>query len=155
MGAVPLPPQRGAYSAALCLTRLQGTEKPRPSLPPRPRAPAPPQMQHPAVVLAFERQVLTASLPVAGVVQALGISAMADASDVPYYLAALLCGLYAALGRPLVSSFHQSRGARSIGGAPRPPPADAVVQVRRGGGVKRGRRAATRGVGVGTRRRAL
>ncbi|KAI8462777.1 MAG: hypothetical protein J3K34DRAFT_168086 [Monoraphidium minutum] len=88
------------------------------------------QMQHPAVVLAFERQVLTASLPVAAVVQALGAAAVVDEGDVPYYLAAILCVLYAYMGRPLVSSFHAPRGARSIGGALAPPPREALVQSR-------------------------
>lgn len=91
-------------------------------------------MQHPAVVLAFERQVLTAALPVAGVVQSMGAAALAGAGDAPYYLAAVLCALYAALGRPLVSSFHSSRSARSVGGAGAPPPRDALVQVGGPGG---------------------
>jgi hypothetical protein len=95
-------------------------------------------MQHPAVVLAFERQVLTASLPIAAVVQSLGIAAMTDEGDVPYYLAAILCGLYAFMGRPLVSSFHQARPQRSIGGAGAPPPRDATVQVGRQAHVRRG-----------------
>jgi hypothetical protein len=89
-------------------------------------------MQHPAIVLAFERQVITASLPVAAVVQAMGVAAVTDAGDVPYYLAALLAALYGAMGRPLVSSFHQARPTRSFGGAASVP-RDALVQVGRFG----------------------
>lgn len=86
------------------------------------------QMQHPAVVLAFERQVLTASLPVAAVMQAVGIAAVTDLGDVPYYLCAILCLMYYVLARPLESSFHQSKVGRTIGGQTATP-ADAIVQV--------------------------
>lgn len=86
------------------------------------------QMQYPAVVLAFERQVLTASLPVAAVMQAVGIAAVTDLGDVPYYLCVVLCVLYYALGRPLESSFHQSKAGRAIGGKTATL-ADAIVQA--------------------------
>eukprot|EP00882_Tetradesmus_deserticola_P024360 GHRQ01026620.1.p1 GENE.GHRQ01026620.1~~GHRQ01026620.1.p1 ORF type:complete len:205 (-),score=70.17 GHRQ01026620.1:98-712(-) len=89
------------------------------------------QMQYPAVVLAFERQVLTASLPIAAVMQAIGIAAVTEHADVPYYLAAVLCLLYHMLARPLESSFHQSKAGRAIGGVSATP-ADAIVQVRSG-----------------------
>jgi hypothetical protein len=88
------------------------------------------QMQYPAVVLAFERQVLTASLPIAAVMQAIGIAAVTELGDVPYYLAAVLCLLYHMLGRPLESSFHQTKAGRAIGGVSATP-TDAIVQVRR------------------------
>lgn len=90
------------------------------------------QMQYPAVVLAFERQVLTAALPVAGVMQAIGIAALVDLGDMPYYTAALLCGLYTLLGRPLESSFHAAKGGRTVGGVASASPPEAVVQVRAG-----------------------
>lgn len=86
------------------------------------------QMQYPAVVLAFERQVLTASLPIAAAMQAIGIAAVAELGDVPYYLAAVLCLLYHMLARPLESSFHQSKAGRAIGGAAAAS-ADATIQV--------------------------
>jgi hypothetical protein len=74
------------------------------------------QMQYPAVAVVFERQVVTASLPVAAVVQAIGIASLVDVAEVPYYLAAVLTVLYHALGRPLASSFHAGRPAASLGG---------------------------------------
>ncbi|WIA13369.1 hypothetical protein OEZ85_006949 [Tetradesmus obliquus] len=85
------------------------------------------QMQYPAVVLAFERQVLTASLPIAAAMQAIGIAAVAELGDVPYYLAAVLCLLYHMLARPLESSFHQSKAGRAIGGVAAAS-ADATIQ---------------------------
>ncbi len=45
-------------------------------------------LQHPAVAIVFERCVLTASLPVAAVMHALGLALVAPVADVPYYLAA-------------------------------------------------------------------
>ncbi|KAF8058100.1 hypothetical protein HT031_005760 [Scenedesmus sp. PABB004] len=87
------------------------------------------QMQYPAVVLAFERLVLTAALPVAAGMHAVGIAALTELSDVPYYLSAALCGAYHLLGRPLESSFHAAKAGRAIGGGGgAPPPPDAVVQ---------------------------
>lgn len=86
------------------------------------------QMQYPAVVLAFERQVLTASLPVAAVMHAIGIAAVTELGDVPYYLCAVVCLLYHLLARPLESSFHQTKAARAIGGAAATP-SEAIVQV--------------------------
>lgn len=75
------------------------------------------QIQHPAVALAFERQVITAAAPVAGAALAVVAAAFVDAGDVPYYLAVALCALYAMMGRPLPSSFHAARPApRAIGG---------------------------------------
>jgi hypothetical protein len=91
------------------------------------------QMQHPAVVLAFERLLLTGLLPVAAGMQTLGLSAMAQPSELPYYLAALLCGLYQLFGRPLSSSFHATKSGRAIGGGGgggSSIAAEAVVQVR-------------------------
>lgn len=64
--------------------------------------------------------------------QAVGIAAFADLGDVPYYLCAVLCGLYHALAQPLESYFHQQlKAARAIGGAASAAPSEAVVQVRR------------------------
>lgn len=62
--------------------------------------------------------------------QAIGIAAFADLGDVPYYLCAVLCGLYHALAQPLESSFHQQlKAARAIGGGAAAVPSEAVVQV--------------------------
>eukprot|EP00879_Flechtneria_rotunda_P012843 GHRR01013409.1.p1 GENE.GHRR01013409.1~~GHRR01013409.1.p1 ORF type:complete len:1004 (+),score=317.90 GHRR01013409.1:346-3357(+) len=85
------------------------------------------QMQYPAVVLAFERQVLTATLPVAAVMHAIGIAAVTELGDVPYYICAALCLMYHFLARPLESSFHQPKAGRAIGGVTRSA-AEAVVQ---------------------------
>jgi hypothetical protein len=87
------------------------------------------QLQYPAVVLAFERQVITAAMPVGTAVQAIGISSLVDAPNVPYWVAALMCLLYHQLGRPLVSSFHSGKQERSYGGAEAAPPAAAIIQV--------------------------
>lgn len=65
------------------------------------------------------------------VLQAVGIAAFSDLGDVPYYLCAVLCGLYHALAQPLESSFHQQfKAARAIGGGASATPSEAVVQVR-------------------------
>jgi hypothetical protein len=70
--------------------------------------------------------------------QAVGIAAFADLGDVPYYLYAVLCGLYHALAQPLESSFHQQvKAARAIGGGALKPPSEAVVQVSRLAGRRR------------------
>jgi hypothetical protein len=67
-----------------------------------------------------------------GVLQTVGIAAFSDLDDVPYYLCAVMCGMYHVLGQPLESSFHQQlKTARAIGGggAAAGPPKEAVVQV--------------------------
>ena len=87
------------------------------------------QIQYPAVVLAFERQVVTASVPLSAAIITMGISSLVEEADVPYYVAALLCLLYQQLGRPLMSSFHSTKVQRSYGGTITPPPKEAIVQV--------------------------
>jgi len=63
--------------------------------------------------------------------QAIGIAALSDMGDVPYYLCAVLCGLYQVLAQPLESSFHQQlKAARAIGGGSAATPSEAIVQVR-------------------------
>lgn len=63
--------------------------------------------------------------------QAIGIAALSDMGDVPYYLCAVLCGLYQVLAQPLESSFHQQvKAARAIGGGAATTPSEAIVQVR-------------------------
>jgi hypothetical protein len=58
----------------------------------------------------FERIVLTASFPVSSIMLVLGLAGLLDSpSDIPYYMAVLLCGLYAALALPLPSSFFTAR----------------------------------------------
>jgi hypothetical protein len=77
--------------------------------------------------------------------QAVGIAAFADLGDVPYYLCAVLCGLYHALAQPLESSFHQQlKAARAIGGGAQTTPSEAVVQVT---GVRKGGRDGMRPAG--------
>lgn len=74
-------------------------------------------MHHPAVALVFERCVITGSLPAAAMMNTLGLAVLVAPSDTPFYLAAILSILYAALGTPLVSSFHNARAvAAAIGG---------------------------------------
>ncbi|KAJ9506464.1 hypothetical protein QJQ45_019460, partial [Haematococcus lacustris] len=68
-------------------------------------------MQHPAVSLVFERLVVTATFPLAATLGTLGLAALVDASDLAFYQAVLLCGLYLTLGLPLPSSFHASPAA--------------------------------------------
>jgi hypothetical protein len=76
------------------------------------------QLRHPALVLALERLVVSASVPVGAAVQTLGGAALltGDLSAAPYVLLLALVALYHALARPLVSSFHVCRG-RAVGGS--------------------------------------
>jgi hypothetical protein len=65
-------------------------------------------------------------------VQTIGIAAVTELSDVPYYLCAVLCALYHLLARPLESSFHpQAKASRAIGGGGAAIPCEALVQVGR------------------------
>jgi len=86
-------------------------------------------MQHPAVALVFERCVITAALPAAAMMHTLGLAVLVAPGDVPYYLAAILCILYAALGTPLVSSFHNARAAAPAIGGGSPGPRKAAVRA--------------------------
>jgi hypothetical protein len=84
------------------------------------------------LVPALSKPVPVLAAPCVNVctIQAVGIAAFAELGDVPYYLCAVLCGLYHALAQPLESSFHQQlKGARAIGGAASTAPSEAVVQV--------------------------
>ncbi|GLC46128.1 hypothetical protein PLESTB_001193000 [Pleodorina starrii] len=93
------------------------------------------QMQYPAAAIYFERCVLTASLPLAGVVHCLGLATFVPYSDVPYYLAVVLVALYYMLGRPLMSSFYNVKaGPAALGGGPAVGP-EAVVQTRADGAL--------------------
>ncbi|KXZ48748.1 hypothetical protein GPECTOR_25g332 [Gonium pectorale] len=93
------------------------------------------QMQYPAAAIYFERLLLTASLPLAALLQPLGLATFVSYSDVPYYLGVLLAGLYYMLGRPLVSSFYNLKaGPGGIGGGPAIGP-EAVVQKRADGAL--------------------
>lgn len=67
---------------------------------------APLQLQYPAVVLAFEKLLLTGCIPVGGAVITWGLASGVGMSNAPYFLAAILCGLYFLLARPLPSSFQ-------------------------------------------------
>ena len=66
------------------------------------------QMQYPVVVLAFEKLLLGASVPVAATLQAWGLVSAVGASVAPFYLAVVLCGLYYLCALPVQSSFHQA-----------------------------------------------
>jgi hypothetical protein len=67
------------------------------------------QLQYPAVVLAFEKLLLTGCIPVAAAVITWGLAAGVGMSNAPFFLATILCGLYFLFGRPLPSSFHSSK----------------------------------------------
>jgi hypothetical protein len=74
------------------------------------------QMKYPAVVVAFERLVISTSFPVASVALTLGIAALAPPSTTPFYVLILTASLYYALCRPLPSSFQTP--SRPVSGKP-------------------------------------
>lgn len=88
------------------------------------------QIQYPAVALVFERYVLTASLPVASIMHALGLALFVDYSDIPYYLAVILGGLYYSLGLPLRSSFYNAKTSGPAMGGGKAAGSESIVQVR-------------------------
>lgn len=69
------------------------------------------QLQYPAVVLAFEKLLLTGCVPVAASVLTWGLASGVGMSNSPYFLGAILCGLYFLFGRPLPSSFQAVKDA--------------------------------------------
>ena len=73
------------------------------------------QLQYPVVVLAFEKLLLGACLPVAATVQAWGVIAALGLAIAPFCLALILAGLYCLLALPLPSSFAGSSRKQSIG----------------------------------------
>lgn len=75
------------------------------------------QLQYPAVVLAFEKLLVVGCIPVAATVQAWGAAAGAGMHSAPFFLAAILCGLYYLFGLPMPSSFHVAPRRTSVGGA--------------------------------------
>lgn len=75
------------------------------------------QMQYPAVAIVFERILVTGAMPIAAIMHSLALALVVEAADIPYFLAASLCGLYYSLGRPLASSFSNAKAAQvAIGG---------------------------------------
>ena len=76
------------------------------------------QLQYPAVVVAFEKMLLTSCLPTAGAVMYLGLIVHNGIGTAPYITALILCGMYALFARPLPSSFYISPHSVSTGGAP-------------------------------------
>jgi hypothetical protein len=75
------------------------------------------QMQYPAVAIMFERILITGATPLASIMHTLALALVVEAADVPFFLAASMCLLYFLLGRPLTSSFSNSKaGPPSIGG---------------------------------------
>ncbi|WPT14438.1 hypothetical protein PSENEW3_00000568 [Picochlorum sp. SENEW3] len=76
------------------------------------------QLQYPAVVVAFEKMLLTSCLPTAGAVMYLGLIVHNGIATAPYITALILCGMYALFARPLSSSFYISPHSVSTGGAP-------------------------------------
>ena len=75
------------------------------------------QLQHPALTLAFEKLLLSASMPVGAAIQTWSFVAAVGASPAAFYLLALLAAMYFALALPLPSSFHKADAVGSaIGG---------------------------------------
>lgn len=75
------------------------------------------QLEYPPVALAFERLLLSATLPVGAAVQTWGIMSAVGASAAAYYLAVLLALMYYALVLPLPSSFYKTQAGHAIGEA--------------------------------------
>ena len=76
------------------------------------------QIQYPAVVIAFERVLLTSCLPTCGTVMYWGLVEYSGMETAPFFVAGLLCAMYAFFGRPLQSSFYISSHRISTGGGP-------------------------------------
>lgn len=75
-------------------------------------------LHYPAVAIACERLLVTASLPLVAIVHTMGLATLVNYSDIPYYLFVILSTLYYLLGRPLQSSFYlTSKTSTSIGGS--------------------------------------
>jgi hypothetical protein len=74
------------------------------------------QLQYPAVVLAFEKLLMTGSFPVAACMQTWGIAAGVGMTSAPFFAAAIMCGLYYLLARPAPSSFHLAPKRIATGG---------------------------------------
>lgn len=79
------------------------------------------QMEYPPVALAFERLLLSATLPLGAAVQTWGVVSAVGASAAAYYLAALLALMYYALVLPLPSSFYKAQAGHGIGEPSSPP----------------------------------
>lgn len=73
------------------------------------------QLQYPVVVLAFEKLLLGACLPVAATVQAWGVIAALGLAAAPFYLTVILAVLYCLFAMPLASSFAGGSRKMSIG----------------------------------------
>lgn len=73
------------------------------------------QLQYPVVVLAFEKLLLGACMPVAATVQAWGVIAALGLAVAPFCLALILAGLYCLFALPLPSSFAGPSRKQSIG----------------------------------------
>ena len=73
------------------------------------------QLQYPVVVLAFEKLLLAACLPVAATIQAWGVIAALGLAVAPFCLALILAGLYSLFALPLPSSFAGPSRKHSIG----------------------------------------
>jgi len=66
------------------------------------------QIQYPAVVVAFEKMLLTGCIPVCGGVVFWGVITHHGISGAPYIASSVLCALYFLFGRPIQSSFPTS-----------------------------------------------
>lgn len=76
------------------------------------------QLQHPGIVIAFEKMLMAGCLPVAAAVVTWGVAAGTGMSNACFFLAALMCGLYYLFGLPLPSSFHLGGRGRIAMGEP-------------------------------------
>jgi len=73
------------------------------------------QLRYPVVVLAFEKLLLGACLPVAATVQVWGVIAALGLAAAPFYLTVILAVLYCLFAMPLASSFAGGSRKMSIG----------------------------------------
>jgi hypothetical protein len=76
------------------------------------------QIQYPAVIVAFEKMLMTSCLPTAGAVLYWGLIIHNGIETAPYLISVVLSIMYASFARPLPSSFLVSPHQVATGGAP-------------------------------------
>ncbi len=71
------------------------------------------QRQYPAVVMAFEKMLMTGCVPVGGSLLSWGLITNSGIASAPFLSSVVLCVMYASFCRPLPSSFGQAYSGRS------------------------------------------